>query len=84
MCVRKIFSELAYESVFVSGDDPKDNEPRTLGLPAHLVGQLATHITDQGPDPALVTRRHRHLPRARRGHQLPIPRRGRVADHPAR
>ena len=28
---------------------PKDNEPRTMGLPADLVDQLAAHITDPAP-----------------------------------
>jgi integrase len=30
---------------------PKDNEPRTLGLPDHLVTQLAEHIADRGLKP---------------------------------
>ena len=38
---------------------PKDNEPRVLGLPAHLVGQLAAHISDRGlgPDDLLFATR---------------------------
>ena len=30
---------------------PKDNEPRTMGLPPELVTQLGAHITDLGLRP---------------------------------
>ena len=38
---------------------PKDNEPRTLGLPPELVTQLAAHVTDHqlGPDDLLFATR---------------------------
>jgi integrase len=34
---------------------PKDNEPRSMGLPPELVAQLAAHISDRrlGPDDLL-------------------------------
>ena len=40
---------------------PKDNEPRTLGLPPELVAQLAGHITERrlGPDDLLFATRER-------------------------